>query len=250
CINHLDELDSAYSIAFSNDGTRLYGGFRSNIYVFDLEKPSKPLYKIKTFDKDGSMGQKGILSCMAMNPLYSGSYAVGSYNGNIGYYSDQTSKLDILFETTSRNVTHLCYSPDGNKLFYSCSKSNTIQSLDVRFGCKPLAMYSRPVNTSQRIYFEVDKSGKYLISGTTNNEILVFDLLKEITADEVAEPTVRISDSSRVCAGLSLHPTEAVIATSHGERIFPFPKIDDESDSEEDENLLVIDYGVKLWKFC
>ena len=150
----------------------------------------------------------------------------------------------MLFETIGKNVTFLKFSTDGNKLFYGCAKNEVIQSLDVRFACKPLETFKRPVDTNQKIYFDIDSGGSFLFSGSTDGKIFIFDLKKE--------GTKYIETGSRVTSGLNLHPRETVIATSHGERVFPFPKIgtmEDEDPESEEENV-VVDYGIKLWKLC
>lgn len=181
-----------------------------------------------------------MISCLAMNPVFHGSFAAGSYNSSIGLYSEQTGSVDMMFETTSKNVTHIKFSPDGNKLFYGCAKSSKLECVDVRFSCKSFKTFERPVNTNQKIYFDVDNAGKLLFTGTTNNCILIYDLNEE-------GKSWKIPMDSRVTAGLELKPGEKIIATSHGERIFPLPKFDDDDETEEN---MIADFGVKLWKFC
>ncbi|KAE9412132.1 hypothetical protein Angca_008732, partial [Angiostrongylus cantonensis] len=76
-----DELTAAYSIAFSNDGTRLYGGYNSCIRIWDTDRPGRQHTSIKTYEKQTG-GQKSIVSCIAMNKAFDGVYAAGSYDGN------------------------------------------------------------------------------------------------------------------------------------------------------------------------
>ena len=185
-----------------------------------------------------------MISCIDVNPVLYGNYAAGSYNSSIGFYSDQSGKLEMLFETIGKNVTLLKFTSDGNKLFYGCAKNEIIQSLDVRFACKPLETFKRPVDTNQKIYFDIDPSGTCLFSGSTDGKIFIFNLKEE----EVKE----LKTGSRVTSGLDLHPRTSIIATSHGERVFPFPKIGttENEESESEEETIIVDYGVKLWKLC
>uniref|UniRef100_A0AC34Q9S8 Uncharacterized protein n=1 Tax=Panagrolaimus sp. JU765 TaxID=591449 RepID=A0AC34Q9S8_9BILA len=238
CRNHVDEIDAAYSLAFSNNGETLFAGFKNLIYVFNLQSASEQSSVIKTCDKSG-IGQRGMISCMAMNPVFHGSFAAGSYNSSIGLYSEQTGSVDMMFETTAKNVTHIKFSSDGTKLFYGCAKSSKLECVDVRFSYKPLKTFERPVNTNQTIYFDVDSAGNFLFTGTTDNCILIYDLNKE------GDPW-KIPVNSRVTAGLELKPGEKVVTTSHGERIFPLPKFEDDDENEEP---VIPDFGVKLWEF-
>ncbi|KIH57088.1 WD domain, G-beta repeat protein [Ancylostoma duodenale] len=48
-INHLDELSAAYSVAFSNDGEQLYGGYDSFIRIWDTSRPGRQHTSIKTW---------------------------------------------------------------------------------------------------------------------------------------------------------------------------------------------------------
>uniref|UniRef100_A0A7E4ZQT7 WD repeat-containing protein 79 n=1 Tax=Panagrellus redivivus TaxID=6233 RepID=A0A7E4ZQT7_PANRE len=245
CINDLDEVDSPYSIGFSSDGGKLYAGFKSKVYLFDLQRPSRQISVVKTYKKkDG--GQKGILSCLATHPIYPGNFATGSYNGVIGFYTAQSKQAEMLFEAASKSVTHLEYSPHGNTLVYGCAKSSILQSLDVRFACKPLASFERPVDTNQRIGFEfID--GEKLISGSTTGSALIFDLKSATSDSEPIKPIATVPVESRVCSDIAIHPTSNLIATSHGERVFPMPKTGEESDSDDE---ISFDFGVKLWELA
>ncbi|PIO62618.1 hypothetical protein TELCIR_15812, partial [Teladorsagia circumcincta] len=48
-INHLDELSAAYTITFSNDGRRLYGGHNAHIWIWDTDRPGRQHTTIKTW---------------------------------------------------------------------------------------------------------------------------------------------------------------------------------------------------------
>ncbi|VDO22325.1 unnamed protein product [Haemonchus placei] len=54
-MNHLDELTAAYSIAFSNSGTRLYGGHRARIWIWDIERPGRQHTTIETWEEAGTL---------------------------------------------------------------------------------------------------------------------------------------------------------------------------------------------------
>uniref|UniRef100_A0A914UUZ0 WD repeat-containing protein 79 n=1 Tax=Plectus sambesii TaxID=2011161 RepID=A0A914UUZ0_9BILA len=77
-INHLDELSSAQSLRFSLDGRKLYAGYNKQIRLFDFNRPGSTCQTIPTYVK-GLDGQKSIVSCMAMNPVMDGVYAVACY---------------------------------------------------------------------------------------------------------------------------------------------------------------------------
>uniref|UniRef100_A0A158P9R8 WD repeat-containing protein 79 n=1 Tax=Angiostrongylus cantonensis TaxID=6313 RepID=A0A158P9R8_ANGCA len=141
-INHLDELTAAYSIAFSNDGTRLYGGYNSCIRIWDTDRPGRQHTSIKTYGnfqnarisitEKQTGGQKSIVSCIAMNKAFDGVYAAGSYDGN--------GELVI----TSRSFTHLLASA-GHYLFSGTSEGD-LAAFDLACGAtEKVPAFSRKV---------------------------------------------------------------------------------------------------------
>ncbi|KAI1730313.1 RINT-1 / TIP-1 family domain-containing protein [Ditylenchus destructor] len=257
-INNMDELTSAYSISFSLDGQTLYAGYYKKIKIFDLERPGRQIKEIKTFEKSSIGGQKSIMSCIAMCPTFAGSYAVGCFAGSIGLYSDQTGSCDCLFGTGNLGVTHLQYSSDGNLLFSGYRKSNIIECYDLRFPGHVLSRFYRPVDTNQRIYFQRDHYDRYLFSGSTGGEILVYDIksgqsITSIKDQDAIQPKWKISASLASVAGLSLHPELPIVAVTTGQRVFPNPlDTSDESESETHPYTSLatnkLDNSLQLWQ--
>lgn len=52
-----------------------------------------------------------------MSPLMDGVFAVGSFNGCVGFYSDFTNSCDMLVPTQNSYVTCIQYSSDGKQFF-------------------------------------------------------------------------------------------------------------------------------------
>ncbi|KAI1718891.1 RINT-1 / TIP-1 family domain-containing protein [Ditylenchus destructor] len=257
-INNMDELTSAYSISFSLDGQTLYGGYYKKLKIFDMERPGRQIKEIKTFEKGSIGGQKSIMSCIAMCPTFAGSYAVGCFAGSIGLYSDQTGSCDCLFGTGSMGVTHLEYSSDGNLLFSGYRKSNIIECFDLRFPGHVLSRLYRPVDTNQRIYFQRDHYDRYLFSGSTGGEILVYDIksgqsITSVKDQDAIQPKWKMSASLASVAGLSLHPELPIMAVTTGQRVFPNPlDTSDESESEMQPYTSLatnkLDNSLQLWQ--
>ncbi|KAH7698530.1 WD repeat containingantisense to TP53-like protein, partial [Aphelenchoides avenae] len=261
-INHLDELTAAYSLGFSLDGRRLYAGYYKTIRIFDLDRPGRQTREIRTFEK-GGIGQKAILSCFAMCPTFDGVYAVGSFAGNVGLYSDRTDSCDCLFPTRNEGVTLMEYSADGNYLYVGYRKDSVIQCFDLRFPGQVLHNLERPATTNQRIFFQIDPYDRYLFSGSSTGEVLIHDLKEARPSADLKEPVEakwRVKASDAAVTGLSLHPGLPLLATTTGQRVFPSPTIEasdhDSEESDVDEpmsNAYIslkrpLDNSMSLWK--
>ncbi|VDK55070.1 unnamed protein product [Anisakis simplex] len=247
-INHLDELSSAYSMCFSLDGRLLYGGYNRMIRIFDLHAGGRrQIRELHTWKKNVG-GQRGIVSCIAMNPSFSGLYAVASYGRTLAIYSDLTAAAVCSFETPWQGTTFIRYSSDGNFLFTAARKNDLITCWDLRFPGQAVGCARRPSSTNQTIYFELDSSDEFLLSGSSSGEIHVFDLkqlhnagksISNSVADqpEPIDASHRIKSHRSTLAGISLHPNGRLLATCSGQRVFPMPMTEgNENDDEDDEN--------------
>ncbi|VDO85383.1 unnamed protein product [Heligmosomoides polygyrus] len=173
-----DELSAAYSIAFSNDGSQLYGGYNACVRIWNTERTGRQLTTIKTWEKQTG-GQKSIVSCIAMNKTFDGVYAVATYDGSVGFYSDRSNSLECMFSTEANAITDMHYSNDGQRLFVSPRKSSEILCYDMRNPGALLFKLLRSFNTNQRACFDVDRSGRYLFSGTSEGDLVAFDLMDD-----------------------------------------------------------------------
>ncbi len=65
---------------------------------------------------------------------------------------------------------HLClqalFTPDGNYLFTGARKENDILCWDIRNTSRVVMRLSRLVDTNQHIRFDIDPTGKYLITAS------------------------------------------------------------------------------------
>ncbi|XP_019520505.1 PREDICTED: telomerase Cajal body protein 1 isoform X2 [Hipposideros armiger] len=171
--NHLDELTAAHSLCFSPDGSQLFCGFSRTVRVFSTARPGRDCEVRATFAK--KQGQSGIISCIAFSPAQP-LYACGSYSRSLGLYAwDDGSPLALLGGHQG-GITHLCFHPDGNRFFSGARKDPELLCWDLRQPGHPLWSLSREVTTNQRIYFDLDPTGQFLVSGSTSGAVSVWDI--------------------------------------------------------------------------
>ncbi|XP_044040809.1 telomerase Cajal body protein 1 [Siniperca chuatsi] len=231
--NHLDELTAAHSLCFSPDGTQLYCGFDKTVRVFYTERPGRDCEERPTIVK--KQGQSGIISCFGFSPCQS-VYACGSYSRCAGLYSCQDGTLLALLPTRHHGgLTHLLFSPDGNYLYTGGRKDPEILCWDLREPGKVVFSLKRNVATNQRIYFDLDLSGRYLLSGDTEGVVSIWDTqtAPPDSNEELLQPQLRFQTHWDCTNGISIHPFMPLLATSSGQRQFPWPG-DSEGDSASD----------------
>ena len=74
-----------------NSGDRLYCGHTGAITAFDFQSPSSPSELIKTTpSRHKKSGLKGIVASISFSPNASGTYLVGTLNGQIGCYDTRS----------------------------------------------------------------------------------------------------------------------------------------------------------------
>ncbi|XP_023579190.1 telomerase Cajal body protein 1 [Octodon degus] len=218
--NHLDELTAAHSLCFSPDGSQLFCGFNRTVRVFSTSRPGRDCEVRATFAK--KQGQSGIISCIAFSPTQP-LYACGSYGRSLGLYAwDDGSPLALLGGHRG-GITHLCFHPDGNRFFSGARKDAELLCWDLRQPGHPLWSLSREVTTNQRIYFDLDPTGQFLVSGSTSGAVSVWDISGAVDASGKPEPMLSFLPQKDCTNGVSLHPSLPLLATASGQRVFPEP---------------------------
>ncbi|XP_030636754.1 telomerase Cajal body protein 1 [Chanos chanos] len=242
--NHLDELTAAHSLCFSPDGSRLYCGFDKTVRVFYTDRPGRDCEERPTVVK--KQGQGGIVSCMAFSPCQS-MYACGSYSRTAALYSCQDGCLLALLPARHRGgLTHLLFSPDGRRLYTGSRKDPEILCWDLRDPGRVLFSLQRNVTTNQRIYFDLDPSGRYLLSGGTEGVVSVWDTLTAPPDgnEEVLQPQLQFQAHRDCTNGISVHPFMPLLATASGQRQFCWPS-DGSSGSDSDEERVMSSESVR-----
>ncbi|XP_024420890.2 telomerase Cajal body protein 1 isoform X1 [Desmodus rotundus] len=233
--NHLDELTAAHSLCFSPDGSQLFCGFNRTVRVFSTARPGRDCEVRATFAK--KQGQSGIISCITFSPTQP-LYACGSYGCSLGLYAwDDGSPLALLGGHKG-GITHLCFHPDGNRFFSGARKDSELLCWDLRQPGHPLWSLSREVTTNQRIYFDLDPTGQFLVSGSTSGAVSVWDTIGA-GHERKPEPVLSFLPQKDCTNGVSLHPSLPLLATASGQRVFPEPtESGDEGEQEVDLPLL------------
>ncbi|CAF0809624.1 unnamed protein product [Brachionus calyciflorus] len=247
--NHLDELESAYSIAFDSTASKIYCGYNKCIKIFDIATPGKNFQDIKL--KDDQYKMPGIISCIAFSKAQNGIYAAGSYTKFIGIFIETTNEPVCLIQTHRGGLTHLMFSSDGNRLYSGARKDSDIYCWDIRNPGKLLQIFKRDVTSNQRIYFDLYKDCKYLASGNNNGSVSFWNG-QDFDISQEDEPLLYSLNAHNDCVnGLSFHPSLNLMATTSGERknfnfMFDNNSSDDESDTETQVKNSEI--SLKIWK--
>lgn len=92
------------------------------------------------------------------------------------------------------------FTPDGIRLVSGARKDHRLLVWDIRYYRRPLNVLNRPVDTNQRIYFDVSPCGNYLVSGGTDGILKVWDVNKvnwksslNVTEDGSDNATYKVS---------------------------------------------------------
>lgn len=219
-----------------------YGGYNREILVFDANYPSKVLEtRFTSRTRKSKFGQRGLLSAISFAPDFSGMYAVGSYTGSVCLYEENTGNLlldlDVIekeqFNNSSQNnysnssssminidqacrprggITQLKWTPNGKLLVAGKRKDNSINVYDIRGTGKGKILYSfnRQVNNNQRIYFDIDATGKYLCSGASDHSIYIYSLETGKLVSNINMATFGKSCIDNTVNGLSLSKAYSV----------------------------------------
>ncbi|KAI8050045.1 WD40-repeat-containing domain protein [Thamnidium elegans] len=220
------------------------------IEIFDVHRPGPDSKKVATIPKRKSKkGQKGIISCMDFCPDYSGLYAAGSYSQSIGIYDEINNELCLKLTGFEGGTTQVKFSKDGTLLFSASRHSNSILCWDIRDSANILFELPRPGKTNQRISFDLDATGKYLITGDQFGNVLIYDIATAESEDVETKKRLvqkfKAHDDIVSCA--TFNPVYPVIATCSGQRKFTLPQ-DDSSDEDMDEEKAIIDNTLKTWR--
>ncbi|XP_071085011.1 telomerase Cajal body protein 1-like [Haliotis cracherodii] len=249
--NQVDEVTAAHSLAFSPDGRKLYTGFNKMIRVFDTARPGRDFHSRPTYAKQG---QCGIISCIAVSPTEQGLYAASSYSRSVALYHEPKGDMACMFQGQQGGVTHIMFSPDGNKLYSGGRKDPEIVCWDLRKPGNILFVAMRQVQTNQRIYFDLDSTGRYLFSGNHDGTVSIWDTLQPpesgMPDDEpLLKPVLNYQAHTDVVNGLSVHRTMPLMCTTSGQRHYPALGDSDDSDTETAPSSSSIDYSLRLWYY-
>lgn len=173
------------------------------IEIFDVQRPGPDSKKLPTTPKRKSKkGQKGIISCLDFCPDYSGLYAAGSYSQSIGIYDESNNELCLKLTGFEGGTTQVKFSKDGTLLFSASRHTNKILCWDIRDSANILFELHRPGKTNQRISFDIDATGKYLMTGDQEGHVLIYDITTGESED--VETKQRLVHSFKAHEGKSL----------------------------------------------
>ncbi|KAI7823943.1 WD40-repeat-containing domain protein [Kickxella alabastrina] len=245
-----EKLMTAGAMQFGADGRGIFGGYRGYVAKFDLQRSGLPVDQAAmTPSRRSKDGVKGIVSCLdAAGP--SGLLACGTFSGYLGLRSQcnlADSQWAWVFPTEyggRAGVGHMRWSPNGRVLWAeSRGAARHIVAWDIRDMRGPLAVIPKPagpamrgVAAQQRMQFDFDMGGRFLVTGECNGQVTFHD-----TWNLDAAPVVRVVAHDDLVSGVSSHPYYPMLATASGQRHF-------DNDSESSPlPLLSIDNSLKVW---
>lgn len=168
--NAVDEVESALSVCFSNDGCQLIGGYKKNLKVFKTDVPGREYHAISIASPASA------LACNTEDSVI----AVGSWSANITLLDIRASEYGDICQMNEHRggITYLRFISGRNLLISGARKDNQLLLWDLRRISEPVVSgrFTRIVNTNQRIYFDISSDQKWLTSGDTSGIIHAWNL--------------------------------------------------------------------------
>ncbi|GAA5946316.1 hypothetical protein JCM3765_000195 [Sporobolomyces pararoseus] len=255
-VDHTERFVAPTSMRFSPDGSSLYCGFENAIEIFDVSRPGEEGFRMKTVPSRSSRsGQKGLISTLDFSPGSSPDstfLAAGSFTGTIGLYdtSSSTPLVGLLPSSHRGGITKILFHPTIPHLLFAASRqSEYMEVFDLRnLALEPIKL-ERKGKTNQRLGFDLDPTGTWLMTGDQNGSLSFFDtsFLAYSDTSVPLSPTHRHSISAEPVGACFFHSrfaTTGQIVTCSGTRKFPLQSrrestrcaADSDESSEEDSS--------------
>ncbi|SPQ95784.1 Anaphase-promoting complex subunit 4 WD40 domain-containing protein [Plasmodiophora brassicae] len=244
-----DDLYACLSIGITPDGATLYGGVSNGVFVFDLERGSRDRRRWTVKDPDGG-DFYGLVSCMAFDRAsgHGDIVALGSYSGMVGVFDEKSSSHLLTMPSHRRGVTSVKFSPCGLYLWSGGRCEPDLLCWDVRYAQVPLHRLPRVVGNHQRIDFDLERTGRYVITGGQDGIVRAYDVMEApvppSTAPAPAYFQYRVGPGDS-CNGVGLHPSLPLAVTTSGQRHFPVDDADTDEERVDDDD--VVDSAIRLW---
>jgi len=235
CYNQYDEVETVQAISFNSTGDKIYACTKNLIRIFDVNTPGRNCTEIPTirFKKDPMGMFKGLISSIVFGPDPSTKvYSCATYSNSIAVYVEG-SKESVLMLTdvpTGCGITCQRWNPNGNHLWVGGRHSSDIICYDLRSTRGELGRVTRKLETNQRLTFDMDPWGKYLITGSQDGEVLVYDAIDFSLQHRIVDANAN-ANGMDCTNSVTCHPHSALLCVTTGQRF-----IGDDSDDDEDED--------------
>ena len=213
----VDEITTAFSIAFNPAGTKIFAGYNKCLRVFDVHRPGRDFEQYSTI-KGNKEGQSGIIAAIAFCPTHTGMLATGSYSRTTAIYREDNMELLYILHGQEGGLTNVQFSKDGNFLYTGGRKDPYILCWDIRNTVNTVyKLYRSTETTNQRIFFDIEPGGRHLGTGGQDGLVHIYDLQtgQWISCFQAASDTIN---------GFSFHPFLPMAASSSGHRRFGIPE--------------------------
>jgi len=222
--DQMDELSTAYSVAWSPSAEHFVCGYEHQLRVFTVSRPGRECLAIP--NKPTRYGHRGVMGCVAYST--DGSLlASASFTGSVCIYDSRSYEMLGITRAES-GVTRVQFSLDGQVLVAGCRKSNAIQCWDIRNMTVPLFTLYRVCDTNQRIGFDMARDGVHLLTGSQDGNVYVYNLMdgNHVASYHLATDCVN---------SVSLSTCGRFVATGTGQRKFTL-ELDDDDDTDDDND--------------
>lgn len=229
--DQFDEVCGPNSVAYSVDGTRIYAGLTSSVQVFETDRPGRAVHSFNTNpSRKSTDGIKGLVSTISISRAQPSLYALGFFTSMVAFYTETSDTPCGILKVPGGGVSDVKFAANGVHVWTSARRNNQLLCWDLRMlHEEPVFSVTRPGMTNQRLYFDLDTSGRYVATGDENGSILVNNL-----HDENSE-TVSFASHSSPVASVAWHPSLPILTSASGRRQF------------DDEENLIVDNSLKLW---
>ncbi|KAF9510475.1 hypothetical protein BS47DRAFT_1319637 [Hydnum rufescens UP504] len=227
-IDHRERVIAPHSMAFDLTATQLYCGCEDFIEVFDVHRPGDGKRLPTSPSKKSKEGLKGIISSLAINPDYSGTYAAGTFSSSphaIGLFDPDVGPNPTLFLGHVRRggVTQIMFHPTRQYVIYAASRrSGYIQIWDLRNPHELTGEFLRGAEnngTNQRLRFDIDIGGKWLATGEEKGTVSLFDV-SSATEEQYPPPKLQYQAHDDSIGSVAFHPIDSIALTVSGSRRF------------------------------
>ena len=171
-VDHRERFVGPHSLCFSpgDGGATLYAGHDAAIEIFDISRSGEAGERVLTTPKRSSRdGQKGIISSIAVSQSDPSFLAAGSFGRTVGLYDTASGRTGAdllqLFNVSGGGATQVRFHPTERQLFVASRMHDSIDVWDLRYAAALLRSYERPARTNQRLSFDIDAWGRYLVAG-------------------------------------------------------------------------------------